>query len=274
MNFMSAAKRALDHKGLRVILVPLVNGLGRWQGRGFWKITYEDGVWIHHTAEGCFAYSEPYVRLDMRKIDDYARLVFFWGYRPKGGDVIVDVGAGVGEETLTFSKAVGESGKVICIEAHPRTYRCLEKLVQHNCLKNVIPVHTAIAEPSCRVASIEDSHRYLRNRLNTGAGVPVPTTSIDAIYGQLGLGRVHFLKMNIEGAERAAIQGMSNALRHTEVVCICCHDFLAESTGDERLKTKAIVRQFLQQNGLHVVERSGEGLPPYIREQLWGYQRS
>ena len=40
-------------------------------------------------------------------------------YRPQEGDVIVDVGAGRGEDTVTFSRAVGQTGRVIAIEAHP-----------------------------------------------------------------------------------------------------------------------------------------------------------
>ena len=49
----------------------------------------------------------------------------------------MDVGAGVGEETLTFSRAVGARGEVICIEAHPRTHQCLEMLIRYNRLENV-----------------------------------------------------------------------------------------------------------------------------------------
>jgi FkbM family methyltransferase len=94
------------------------------------------------------------------------------------------VGAGVGEEALTFSRAVGERGKVICIEAHPRTYRCLEKLAHYNRLENVIPIHQAVTETSCGTAMIEDSDAYLRNRLNPAKGIPVPAATIDTIHSE------------------------------------------------------------------------------------------
>jgi FkbM family methyltransferase len=224
----------------------------------------------------------------------------------------MDIGAGVGEETLTLSRAVGEHGKIICVEAHPRTFRCLEKLVQYNRLENVIPIHAAIAEPGRSTVSIENGNEYLANRIGSvgapsvgvsrtkvgsvgvgrigigsGAvhvGLTVPALTIDQLCQRLNLARIHFLKMNIEGAERLAIQGMSTALQRTNILCISCHDFLAKrnSAGDEVgaqtaesfYRTKDLVRQFLQKSGLKVVERNAPALPPYIQDQLWAYNHS
>jgi methyltransferase FkbM-like protein len=107
--------------------------------------------------------------------------------------------------------------------------------------------------------------------LNPAKGIPVPATTIDAIHRNLRLGQVQFLKMNIEGAERFAIRGMTETLSQTEVLCISCHDFLAAVTGDDALRTKNTVKQFFQDNGFHIVERLDLGLPPYVRDQVWGY---
>ena len=48
-------------------------------------------------------------------------------YQPKPGDTVVDVGAGMGDDTLVFSRMVGPSGRVFSFEAHPDTFRCLQK---------------------------------------------------------------------------------------------------------------------------------------------------
>ena len=233
---------------------------------------FRDGdIWIHATERGYFAYQHPYLRLDLRRLDEITRRNFFWGYTPESGDIIIDVGAGVGEETLTFARNVGERGKVICIEAHPRTYRCLKALVQHNRLENVIAIQQAVTEPLRHNATIEDSPDYLRNRLGRSDGVPISATTLDEIYIRLRLGTVNFLKMNIEGAERLAIQGMVETLKHTQTLCICCHDFLADEGADESCRTKSLVREFLQQSGLKVVERSEAASPAYINHQVWAY---
>jgi FkbM family methyltransferase len=270
---MDRMKSLLDRRGFRFVLSPLASHLARSRGKGVNRIFHDSGVWIHDTSAGYFAYHQPYVRLDMARMGKVAQANFLWGYRPQPGDVIFDVGAGVGEETLTFSRAVGERGRVICIEAHPRTYRCLEILVQYNELKNVIPFHVAVTDKAAGTAIIEDSHAYLSNRLGPTKGIPVPATTVDAIHRRLGLGRVQFLKMNIEGAERLAIRGMSETLEQTEVMCISCHDFLANEAGDEALRTKTTVKQFFQDNGFDIRERLDPSLPPYVRDQVWGYNQ-
>ena len=48
-------------------------------------------------------------------------------YQPKPGDTVVDVGAGMGDDTLVFSRMVGPSGRVFSFEAHPDNLRCLQK---------------------------------------------------------------------------------------------------------------------------------------------------
>jgi len=265
-------KSVITRRGLQSVSLPIINGLARLQGHGVRRIFVEDGIWMHETSRGYFAYHQPYIRLRLDRLDAIARENFLWGYKPKPGDTIVDIGAGVGEETLTFSGAIGDRGKLICVEANPRTYRCLEKMVRHNGLSNVTPIFAAVTEPGRSVVTIEDDVvEYIANRVSGIAGVAVPATTIDDLYRRLSLRRVHLLKMNIEGSEREAIQGMAETLKRTEVVCVSCHDFLAQKAGDAGLRTKSLVRDFLQRNGFDAVERNESGLPPYVRDQLWGY---
>jgi FkbM family methyltransferase len=272
MTVTDTFKSLINRRGLQPAVLPLINGLARLRGNGVRRIFVEDGIWMHETSRGYFAYNQPYIRLRLDRLDAIARENFLWGYTPKPGDTIVDIGAGVGEETLTFSSAIGESGKLICVEAHPRTFRCLEKMVRHNRLDNVTPIFAAVTEPGRSMVTIgNDVVEYLANRVGGITGVSVPATTIDQIRSRLNLRHLHMLKMNIEGSEREAIQGMAETLKRTEVVCISCHDFLAQKVGDSRLRTKAVVKDFLGRNGFEVVERNEPELPPYVREQVWGY---
>ena len=45
------------------------------------------------------------------------------GYDLRAGEIVVDVGAGVGDDVVVFSRLVGLHGRVIAIEAHPTTFR-------------------------------------------------------------------------------------------------------------------------------------------------------
>jgi len=271
MTSASTVKRLLDRGLPDFALAPLLTRMARWQRKGVRRIFRDGDLWMHETDIGYFAYQEPYLRLDLRRLDEIARGNFFWGYTPARGHVIIDVGAGVGEEALTFASTVGQDGKVICIEAHPKTHRCLKALVQYNRLENVVTVQEAVTEPLQLDATIDDSADYLSNRLGSANGIPVSATTIDEIRVKLGLEKIDFLKMNIEGAERLAIRGMTDTLKHTQALCICCHDFLADEGGDESCRTKSTVREFLQQSGLRVVERLEPGSPPYINHQVWAY---
>lgn len=188
MTFVDEAKTLLKRRWLRPLLAPVASRLARRKGNGVQRIFCDDGIWMHQTSNGYFAYREVYVRLDLEQLDAFARSVFFWGDRPRAGDVIVDVGAGVGEEALTFSRAVGERGRVISIEAHPETFRCLQKLVQYNRLGNVTAIQQAVSEPSCELAAIEDGKHYLRNRLGGGRGIAVMATTLDELHQKAGVG--------------------------------------------------------------------------------------
>lgn len=252
------------------MLAGLLNRWTRAHNKNVEKIFFDEGAWMHRTRDGYFAYPAPVARLDMALNEQRARWHFFWGYQPKEGDVVLDIGAGVGEETLLFSKAVGASGRVICVEAHPRAHRCLQKMAAYNQLTNVVTLHHAVAEPSCTAINIKDEE-YLTNRVGDGAGIRVPAATVDAIREKFNLERIHFLKMNIEGAERLALRGMAETLRHTETLCVACHDFLADERGVEFFRTKAIVREFLQQSGLKVVERAEANAPAYISDHVWAF---
>lgn len=268
MSVSDRVKSVLDQEPMRLVLAPIASLLARTRNKGVKRIFHDGEVWMHETSKGYFAYHHPFVRLDMGELHDSAERNFLWRYQPRPGDVIIDIGAGVGEETLSFSRAVGSRGKVVCIEAHPRTFRCLEKLVRYNQLDNVTCVHRAVADVCGDSAMIADSDTYVGNRLSSTQGASVQTITMDALLETLPLLRIHFLKMNIEGAERLAIHGMRETLKRTEMLCISCHDFLAERTGDSSLRTKKEVQAFLQENGITVLERmDGKS---YLRDQVWG----
>ncbi len=241
------------------------------QNKGVQRVFREGDIWIHQTERGYFAYQQPYLRLDLSHLDQIAKRNFFWGYTPRAGDVIVDVGAGVGEEVLTFANSVGPQGKVVCVEAHPRTCRCLEALVRYNRLSNVVVLQRAVTQPARATETIEDCPDYVLNRVGGVEGLTICATTLDGICRDLGISHINFLKMNIEGAERLAIQGMDTTLKRTDVLCVCCHDFLADKTGDNSYRTKRLVCEFLQQCGLQVSVRSEKDAPAFLNHQVWAF---
>ena len=258
--------KALNRPGLRSILAALATTAATVRARKLCTVSY-DGEWVQRFPSCTLV--EP--RLTLWTPEALEKLFFdLWmhQYIPKEGDTIVDVGAGTGWETLFFSRSAGVSGRVISIEAHPGTFRCLAKMCERNGLENVTLVQAAIADQEGQV-QLSDSDEHEGNSVvKTGPGVRVPATTLDAVFRTFGLSRVDFLKMNIEGAERLALSGMGEMVRKTKNVCISCHDFLADEGGPNDLRTRAEVVDFLKQNGFAVSLRDSEGL--WIRDFVYG----
>jgi FkbM family methyltransferase len=66
--------------------------------------------------------------------------------RLKVGDVFVDVGANIGYFSLLASKLVGETGRVVAIEASPHTFGLLRRNLDLNKAHNVRAVNVAVSD--------------------------------------------------------------------------------------------------------------------------------
>jgi FkbM family methyltransferase len=269
-RYWHAIVRRLDRPGRRALLV--VPG-SLWVSLSYRKpclVYWRDGAWIHHYRSAKIPHASLGRAAPPEVFTAHARELFLHGYVPRGGDVVFDVGAGIGAEALLFSRLVGGSGRVVSVEAHPRTYGRLVALCRANRLANVTPLQLAASDRD-GVALISDRQDHARNTLvgAEGNAVEVRARRIDTIARELGLARIDLLKMNIEGAEQAAIRGVGALLDETRHVCISCHDFLADAGGDDELRTKAAVRAFLTEHGFVVTSRD-DAPEPWTRDYIYG----
>jgi len=271
--------RLFDRPGGRKLL-GLVAG---WHARGTSGTDIElffDQVWLH-SARGIywgdakrFTYNKHTPKKWLRKARQAAEDVdefWFYYYQPSPGDTIVDVGAGDGTDIPRFSDAVGRTGTVLAIEAHPETYQLLERMVYWNRLRNVTCIQNAVVDQP-REVTITSGDRHISNAVRLDVGneaseVVVDGRTLDDICQQAGIEAIDFLKVNIEGAERYAIQGMRSMLERTRFVCIACHDFRAHRGEGDQFRTKASVVAFLCDKGWHVVTRD-EHADPSVRDHV------
>jgi FkbM family methyltransferase len=235
------------------------------------KVSYREGAWVQRFPSRTLV--EPRLSLwTPAEIEGWTHDLWMYQYHPREGDTIVDVGAGTGWETLLFSRSVGRSGRVISIEAHPRTFRCLSRMCDLNRLENVTVIQAAIVEGE-RELQFSDGEHEGNSIVGSNSGIRVAGTTFDSIFRSLKLSRVDFLKMNIEGAERLALSGMIETLRKTKAACISCHDFLADAGGDpDELRTKADVICFLKQNGFAVSLRESDARSN-VRDFVYGWNQ-
>ena len=237
---------------------------------------FYDRVWMHRIGSRYWADSHLFIynRSITKKWlatalqqDDMARDFWFRVYGPRPGDTIVDIGAGDGSDSPVLSDAVSSKGRVIAVEAHPRTYQLLQKAVQWNRLQNVECVQKATSDKPGQV-HISDCAEHISNAIGTdgaddggNGGFDVEACTIDGLCDEAGIGQIDFLKMNIEGAERHAIRGMTSVMARVRYLCIACHDFRAERGEGEQFRTKADVMAFLRDKGWQVVSRDAHPDP-------------
>jgi FkbM family methyltransferase len=227
-------------------------------------VYWRGGNWIHHYRGAKIPHTELGRAAPPDVLTAEARDLFLHEYTPQLGDVVFDVGAGIGAEALLFSRLVGPSGRVVSIEAHPRTYRRLLDLTRVNGLDTVTPLQLAVTNADGDVL-ISDTVAHERNALTRGPGIQVPARRLDGIAAELGIQQVALLKMNIEGAEVEALRGAGALLDRTQHVCISCHDFLG-------MATKADVCDLLTSHGFTLRTRS-DAAEPWTRDYVYGVNR-
>lgn len=267
---MSIANRfipLLDRPSLRFLLGGAAHMYVRWTRRENVKFRYNDN-WTSDDGTGVIVDSS----LNLHSFSFYSDVtsdVFLWDYQPQAGDVIVDVGAGIGTETLTLAKG-DDSLQVMSIEAHPRTFACLQQAVHMNNLKNVNCLNVAAAEEEGTLL-ISEELSHLSNHVSKSnrSGTEVPARRLDTVLREFGIDKVGFLKMNIEGAEVDALKGLGALLAETRNVAISCHDFKYEETNNPFFKTKEKVSEILRESGFELKTRESDSRR-YVRDTVYG----
>ena len=136
------------------------------------------------------------------------------------GMTVLDADAHHGLYTLLTSKRVGSTGKVIAFEPSPRERCRLEKHLRVNQRKNVELQACALGSESCEadlfvVDGFHDWGNSLRPPAVAGATrkVRVQVRRIDDVLSELGISRVDFIKLDIEGGELGFLQGAPRLLQ-------------------------------------------------------------
>ncbi len=130
------------------------------------------------------------------------------------GDTVVDVGANIGEWTLQMADAVGPSGRVIAIEPVPHLAEALQKSALANNMRQVSIAAVALSES-------EGQAEFSVERANTGGSrlgrycrdgeafdsITVRLETLDGLLARSAIGRVDFIKVDVEGFELEVLRG-------------------------------------------------------------------
>ncbi|HKZ94900.1 MAG TPA: FkbM family methyltransferase [Candidatus Bathyarchaeia archaeon] len=140
----------------------------------------------------------------------------------KNGMNIVDLGAHVGYYTVLASRLVGPKGKVYAFEPDPFNMDYLLKNIKRNDCSNVIAVRKAVSNRTgLAYFSVDPYHG--QSHLSTIASensVMVQTVRLDSFLKDEEWPRIDLIKADIEGGERAAIEGMREICRRNPEILL------------------------------------------------------
>ena len=143
----------------------------------------------------------------------------------KKGDVVLDIGANIGYYTLIFAKLVGDKGKVFAFEPDPDNFKLLKKNIQINGYQNIVLIQKAVSNKSGKAQlylakeNLGDHRIYESKVIPARQSIEIETVRLDDYFNNYA-GKVDFIKMDIQGAEPAALEGMNCLLekKHSKIL--------------------------------------------------------
>lgn len=229
------------------------------------------GGFFYRNRSGTIGYLEP-SSVPLAARGRLLREHFLRWYVPVPGDTVVELGAGVGTETVDLARLVGPSGRVVAVEANPRVAAVLRRTLEGNGLRNCTVIEAAIGEEPGTVTFV-DEEADVSGFIGTSDRAPtihVPMMRLDDLLTQLDIDHVDLLKSNIEGGELPALRAATaSVLPSTEHVAISCHDFKADRTGNEFFRTRERVAEVLTTSGFTLLPGASADEPPENRDTLF-----
>lgn len=147
----------------------------------------------------------------------YAAEGYFLEYFPKSGEVAIDGGACNGLITVILSLIVGKSGRVIAFEPDPENFENLKSNVKIYGLKNVAIINKGLFSRGDRMNFYGKG--FLGSFFNVNNQKPCVIAEIarlDDEIERIGIKKVNFVKMDIEGSEIEAVRGAEKTLKNSD----------------------------------------------------------
>lgn len=137
-------------------------------------------------------------------------------FTPKVGETFLDIGSYMGYGATRMSQLLGDSGKVIAVEADPDNLKILNANLAHNRIENVTVVPKAIwkftGELKLRKRG-RQANSLVQEVVDVDNAISVPTTTVDDLLTETKTQNVNLVSLTVNGAEVEAIRGMQSTLQ-------------------------------------------------------------
>lgn len=122
----------------------------------------------------------------------------------KLGDTVIDIGAYIGDHTISYARAVGHTGIVHAFEPNYYAFQCLEWNMKK---------HPQVKIYQCGIGSEHGTMGVTNENLNYGMAYmdgdgDIPIIPIDS----MNLNRCDFIKIDVEGMELEVLKGAEKTI--------------------------------------------------------------
>jgi FkbM family methyltransferase len=155
----------------------------------------------------------------------------------RAGNTVLDLGAHIGLFTVLLGRATGGTGHVISFEPMRDNREMLKRVIKMNGLEQIVSVRSAAVGAREELAEFfPDPVRWsigssLIHNARSTSPICINITTLDTIAANLS-NAISFIKIDIEGAELAALEGAQHVLaHHRPAMCIEVHPNLLTLSG-------------------------------------------
>lgn len=168
---------------------------------------------------------------------------------------IIDIGANIGYHTMLFSKLVGNDGIIYAFEPQPQIFTLLSNNISNNNLNNVVLYNNACSDEETNVY-LPKFIIPLQNVENLGDITPNYNIKINdnyeiksVIVDKLGLSKIDFIKIDVQGWEIKVINGLKEILERDKPYLIVEFEYF-QLAKDNR--TCSELADVLRTNGYYI----------------------
>jgi len=150
------------------------------------------------------------INLGIENFEDKVKTSFC----PKANDIVIDVGAHLGEYSLAVAK---NAETIIAVEANPDTFQILQKNISLNKISNIVPINQAIYD-STGYQNLQifgdksGMSSMVMNYEDKSDSIKVKTETLDRLVDNLKLKKVDWIKIDVEGAEYNVLKGAKQTI--------------------------------------------------------------